>query len=177
MVVFPAARRPCQMALTKGARLGQFSIALWNRWVTLELALTCQWSSRSLTCCLSSFRPVKASASLSFTAISSSCSRATLVSSGNDEFLWGSRIRTYHLYIIKILYMPYIEPKSSHWWTMVLHFFRKFDFYRGQYLRLSKYLTQNTEVSEPLIGLSQVQLAAQLWFCWTESYKQHHKQR
>lgn len=52
------------------------------------LVLTCQWSSRSLTCCLSSFSPVSASASLNFTPISSSCSRATLVSSGSDVFLW-----------------------------------------------------------------------------------------
>lgn len=52
-----------------------------------DMWLTCQCSSRSLTCCLSSFNPVIASASLSFTPISSSCNRATLVSSGNEEFL------------------------------------------------------------------------------------------
>lgn len=48
---------------------------------------TCQCSSRSLTCCLNSFRPVTASASLSLTPINSSCSRATLVSSGSEVFL------------------------------------------------------------------------------------------
>lgn len=37
-----------------------------------SLVPTCQWSSRLRTCCLSSFRPVRASASLSFTPISSS---------------------------------------------------------------------------------------------------------
>lgn len=62
----------------------------------IMLALTCQCSSRSLTCCLSSFRPVRASASLSFTAISSSWRRATLVSSGSDEFLYRSSVRIIH---------------------------------------------------------------------------------
>ena len=49
---------------------------------------TCQCSSKPLTCCLSSLRPIKASASLSFTAISSSCSLATFSSSGRELFLW-----------------------------------------------------------------------------------------
>ncbi len=57
------------------------------------LVLTCQCSSRSLTCCRSSFRPVRASASLSFTPISSSWRRATFVSSGSDEFLWGRCVK------------------------------------------------------------------------------------
>lgn len=68
-------------------------IMCWSHCPVCWHVLTCQCSSKSLTCCLSSLRPVRASASLSFTPISSSWRRATLVSSGRDVFLWGRSVR------------------------------------------------------------------------------------
>lgn len=64
-------------------------LILWMKQLSMCVCVfTCQCSSRSLTCCLSSLRPVRASASLSFTPINSSWRRTTLFSSGRDAFLY-----------------------------------------------------------------------------------------
>lgn len=65
---------PCRhiLEMLKKRRQLEKVLFFWFQTKMPCLVLTCQCSSRSRTCCLSSFRPVRASASLSFTPISSS---------------------------------------------------------------------------------------------------------